>query len=270
MNESRLKHPFSIELEFDRQRVTKEKILELMASVEPLTPSSYPANGLSERWGVVQKGECWSVMSPIYQAQNSSLDNVAAAVSLLNFEGYSQEFSSPISSNNSYLLNLGVADITLVELLEFYQAAYRIEPAIKTVIPGSRYNNPACKLMKKYMDTVPADFHHMANFQSFGQSVIPAVSLDKYLHNGFISINYFSGTSNVNKVLYWLLLWCSVLDRVLLEGPPAETLDTIEKVVNWLRWPSEGQMPLVGARTFFVSRAASLREARLRRSSSNA
>jgi len=266
MSDFRLKHPFSIELEFDSERVTREKLGELLATLNPGQVTEYPHLGLADHWAVAPIHEGLSILSPVFPASNESLDHLSAAIALLNFEGYSQEFSSPISLKNSFFLNVGVADLTLMEVLEVVRAAHLIEPAIKTLLPASRYNHRSCKFLHRFMEEPPSSLRHLTALTAKEA----AVSIFKYLPAGMLQVRYFSGTSNINKVMFWLLLWCSVIDRTVLEGPPEGPLDTFDKIANWLRWPTEGQGPQVMARGFFANRVRSLREARARRGSAPA
>lgn len=252
MIQFRLKHPVGIQLDF-ASSVTLRGLERALQPVKPQVVQEFPMGGWVEEWTVaVRDSYNLTLLSPLLPPEEGSLDGIIQTVGILNQNLGS---SSATTARQTYRLVIGMKDLTLQEIWDWVKAAWQVEPAIKTLLSPNRYQHLKNILLRKVFTRPPDDPGSREIL--LGSPMV--INLKPLLTQGTVEVNYFGGTSNPFKVVFWILLWCSILDRSLLEGPPSGTVDTFEGLAEWLRWPAReeasGENPLWSAREFFCQRA---------------
>jgi len=252
MPEFSLKRSIGVELQFDSTRIDCEQLAEKLQGINPTVHEEahtpVPRNNAS--WVVKPNGETVKVCSPTMPAdvgEVSSMDILGECLSLLNFRGFSREFSSPITRRCSYHLRIDARDIAPKEMLEVMEMAWKVEPAIKKIIPPSRRNNDSCRMLRRHFEERPETLISYITEGHLGIDILD------YLNRGSIEIRYAAGTSNVNKILFWIVLWTSLVERTLIQGPPENDINSVAGLIDWLRWP-EDNSDTGRARAFFLHR----------------
>jgi len=233
-----LNRGIGIEIGFDKDRISSGSLMKFLEIVDPVFQEEPISLGPENRnWVVKPDPICgYKVCSPSLSGSARSLDLLAMTINLFDFNGLSEEWSTPITKKCFYHLHIDVTDLSPEELLKVVQTGYRIEKGIFDLLPKSRRDTeeavPLHKIFKKY----PTKEGVLGVLKDFSKA---SLNVSNYMGRGTLEVRYAAGTSNSNKVNFWIILWTSLIEKTLNFGPPKENLETIEDIVNWLEWPED-------------------------------
>lgn len=264
MPDFELNRRFGIELEFDGGRITGETLSQLIRHVEPvLLSENKPLGPDNEDWVIKPDDTCgFEICSPTMPGAPGSMDIIAMVINLLNFDGLSEEWNTPITKRCSYHLHIEINDLSPIEIFRFLQTCYRIEKGIKELLPPSRRRSEYAKPLRNIFQEYPENISVLGVLV---QDRNIAVNISNYLTRGTVEIRYAAGTTNSNKINFWILLWSCILERSLRNDPPEEDLTKLKDVLDWLRWTDDGSDSLLSTgRGFLLQRVETLRSRKRR------
>lgn len=138
-------------------------------------------------------------------------------------QGFGQRARDPINDKCSFVLRFEVEDLSEAEILSVLRNAYRIEPIIATLIPGSRRRG--CSAFNLLRETHrDASSVNLISTNHAGVEYQPA--------DEEIIVRYSGGTRTEEKMVYWLDLWEAIIKRSIIDPEPCYA-ENLKELLAW-------------------------------------